>query len=306
MSTLLSSLSIDGLRCFAEAARLLNFRGAARVVAISPAAFGQRIQKLEHELGQVLFRRTTRSIVLTKAGLRLLPAASRALAAVDECARAGRGELQAAPLELVLGTRHELGMSWIVPMLPALERALPGLTLHLYVGSGADLSQRVRSGELDCAVTSSRILDPKLDGLRLHEERYVFVAARALVRRRPLRRAQDARMHTLYDITAELPLFRYWADTAGSIDSLAFGRVIRLGTIAAIRWAVLRGDGVAVLPHYFVEADLRARRLIELLPHVRAHADWFRLLTRTDDPRRSVFERLGEAMRAHPLRAHGR
>jgi DNA-binding transcriptional LysR family regulator len=87
---------------------------------------------------------------------------------------------------------------------------------------------------------------------------------------------------------------------------LAFGRVIRLGTIAAIRWAVLRGDGVAVLPRYFVDSDLRARRLVELLPGVRAHADWFRLLTRTDDPRRSVFERLAKAMRAHPLRARQR
>ena len=136
-------LSLDGLRCFAEAARQLNFRAAARVVGLSPAAFGQRIQKLEHELGQP-FRRTTRLIVLTEAGLRLVPVAVRALAAIEECTRAGRGELAAAPFEIVLGTRHELGMSWIVPMLPMLERALPGLTMHLYVGSGAELQQRVQ------------------------------------------------------------------------------------------------------------------------------------------------------------------
>jgi DNA-binding transcriptional LysR family regulator len=296
------TLSLDGLRCFSEAARLLNFRAAARVVALSPAAFGQQIRRLEGEIGEPLFRRTTRSVVLTEAGLRLVPAASRALGAVDDCARAGRGELPSAPFEMVLGTRHELGMSWIVPMLPALERALPGLTLHLYVGSGAELSQRVRSGEIDCAVTSSRIVDPKLDGLRLHEERYVFVGGAALVRRLPLRNAAEAAKHTLLDITPELPLYRYFADARGAIDSLAYRRVVRLGTIAALRWAVLRGDGVAVLPRYFVDDDLRARKLTLLLPRVVPHNDWFRLLVRADDPRRSIFEHLAEVLRRHALR----
>ena len=65
--------------------------------------------------------------------------------------------------DVMLGTRHELGMSWIMPMRPLLERTIPNLTLHLYVGSGTELAQRVRARELDCAVTSSRILDPKPD-----------------------------------------------------------------------------------------------------------------------------------------------
>ena len=45
--------SIDSLRCFQAAARLLNFRAAARSVALTPAALGQRIQKLEEQLGVV-------------------------------------------------------------------------------------------------------------------------------------------------------------------------------------------------------------------------------------------------------------
>src|SRR5688572_14759201 len=136
-------------------------------------------------------------------------------------------------------------MSFIVPMLGDLQERLPGLTLHLYVGSGADLSQRVRIGELDCAISSSRLLDPKLHGLQLHEERYVLVGARGLLRRRPLRSASDAQRHTLLDISGELPLFRYWRDARGSIDSLAFARVVRLGAIDMIRHGVLHGQGVA-------------------------------------------------------------
>jgi DNA-binding transcriptional LysR family regulator len=51
--------SLDSLQCFERAARLLNFRKAARAVGLTPAAFGQRIQKLEDQLGAKLFARTT-------------------------------------------------------------------------------------------------------------------------------------------------------------------------------------------------------------------------------------------------------
>src|SRR3990172_2802761 len=91
---------LDALRCFGEAARLLNFRAAARSVALTPAALGQRIRQLEEQLGAQLFPRTPRSVVLTEAGLALVPYAQRALAAAADCVRAGRGEVGPAPLEL--------------------------------------------------------------------------------------------------------------------------------------------------------------------------------------------------------------
>ena len=173
------ALTLEGLRCFVVAARLPTFRAAARSVALSPAAFGQRIRQLEEELDAPLFHRTTRAVALTEAGLRLLGDAERVLAAADELRHVGRGAPGIRPVELVLGTRHELGLSWIVPLVGALERDQPGLTLHLYFGSGPDLVMRIRSFALDCAVTSSRIVDPKLDELRLHEEQYRFVGCPA-------------------------------------------------------------------------------------------------------------------------------
>ena len=62
-------LDTQTLQCFVEATRAESFREAARVVALSPAAFGQRIQRLEEQLGVALFRRTTRSVTTTQAAL---------------------------------------------------------------------------------------------------------------------------------------------------------------------------------------------------------------------------------------------
>lgn len=53
-------MDLESLRCFAAAAATLNFRAAARRVALSPGAFSDRLRRLEEELGVPLFVRTTR------------------------------------------------------------------------------------------------------------------------------------------------------------------------------------------------------------------------------------------------------
>jgi len=293
---------LDSLRCFVEAARSLSFRKTARAVHLSPAAVGQRIRTLEDLLGGPLFSRTTRKMALTPRGLSLLPMARDALGAAERCLGAGAGSQASFAGDLVLGTRHELGMSWILPRLPELGKQHPRLSLHLYVGSGADLVARVASRDIDCAITSTRIQDPQLEAIKLQEESYAFVGATKLLTKLPLRKAEDARHHTLYDTTGELPLFRYFRDARGGIDSMRFGKIVRLGTIEAIRAMVEQGHGVAVLPTYFVAEALQKKRLIRVMPKVELATDWFRLVFRADDARRPLYDWIAEHMKAAPLR----
>ena len=293
--------SLENLRCFDAAARLLRFRAAARTVALTPAAFGQRIKQLEDELGVRLFERTTRRVKLTGAGLALLPHARACLEAAAACVRAARGEVGPAPVEIVMGTRHELGLSWLTPNLEVMAREHPSVTVHLYFGSGPDLLLRVRTLEIDCAVTSARLTDPGLDALQLHPEEYVFVGAPALLKKRPLRRAEDANGHTLVDAGPDLPLYAYWRDSPAGGDRLHFARVLRVGTIAAIHQMVLAQRGVAVLPRYLVRQDVSRGRLRRVFPEVVANHDYFRLVFRREDPRRSVFEALAATLRKQPL-----
>jgi DNA-binding transcriptional LysR family regulator len=292
---------VDSLRCFVAAAQSLNFRAAARAVALTPAALGQRIKQLEDQLGVPLFQRTTRSVALTRAGLDLLPRARDALAALDACVRAARGDLGPSPIELVLGTRHELGLSWIVPQLDRLGRAHPEVTFHLYFGAGDDLLLRLRMREIDCAVTSTRFNDPRLEAVRLHREEYVFVGARALLAKQPLTKPAHAERHTLIDASADMPLFRYWRDAPGASDTLQFARVRRIGTIAAIEALVRAGRGVAVLPEYLVERALAKGELERIFPAVKPVADYFRLVYRAGDPRQPLFEAIARSMVKVPL-----
>ncbi|MFJ9696818.1 LysR family transcriptional regulator [Kitasatospora sp. NPDC101183] len=72
------------LRGFVATAETLHFGRAARLLHIAQQALSRDIRALEALLGDALFSRTTRSVELTPAGLRLLPQARRLLALHDE------------------------------------------------------------------------------------------------------------------------------------------------------------------------------------------------------------------------------
>jgi len=294
--------SIDALRCFLCAARVLNFRRAARAVATTPTAFTQRIQKLEEQLDCQLFVRSTRSVSLTEKGIALIPAAERCVAAAEECERIVRGEAGHPPMDLVLGTRQSLGMSWLLPQREALMRERPWLNLHLYFSSAPELHELVKSMQIDCAVTSFSCADAKLQSINLHREDYVFVASVERLAAHPFQSAEDAPRHTLVDTTPLQPLFRYFRDAQKGGELLRFAGTSWVGDIAAVRHEIVRGAGVGVLPAYFVRQEIAAHKLARIFPDVILQHDYLRLVFRASDPKRAIFESLAGDLKSDPLR----
>ncbi|MGQ0508639.1 MAG: LysR family transcriptional regulator [Myxococcaceae bacterium] len=290
-------MDLDSLRCFDLAATTLNFRAAAARVYVSPAAFSDRLRRLEEELGASLFERTTRRVVLTETGRRLLPLARELLEGEARLKAVGREPGRAAPFELYVGTRYELGMSWLCPALKALEHTRPERMLHLYNGDTPDLLLRLERGDLDATVASMRLTSPNLTYAALHPEEYVFVSAQPGLRRR-----EDASQHTLVDVSRDLPLFRYFLDALPNAEPWPFARVEYMGGIGNIRRRLLDREGrVAVLPKYFIRDDLAAKRLVRLLPRVALRSDTFRLVWRRDHPKGSEMLKLAGELRARPL-----
>ncbi|GGU67577.1 LysR family transcriptional regulator [Streptomyces lavendofoliae] len=72
------------LRAFVAVAEELHFTRAAARLYVAQQALSRDIRRLERELGAELFTRTTRQVLLTLDGERLLPYAHGVLAAYDE------------------------------------------------------------------------------------------------------------------------------------------------------------------------------------------------------------------------------
>lgn len=288
--------SPESLRCFVAAAEHLNFRRAAAEVALTPAALGQRIRQLEELLDCRLFERSPRHVALTPAGQALLERARPALVALASCF----GAAHAVPerIRFSLGTRFELGMSWLVPNVDELRTTRPQWHVDLVFGSGPEILERLSQARVDAIVTSAPVADEDWEAEVLHPESYVLVGAPRLLDARPLASVDDAANHVVLDVDGDLPLTRYLLSVC---PSLRFAEVWRCGTGAAVHALVLSGRGVAVLPRYMVRHDLESARLVELLPEHAPLSDTFRLLYRRSSPMADVLAEFAAILRSRPL-----
>jgi DNA-binding transcriptional LysR family regulator len=78
-----NKIDLGDLQAFVAVARASGFRDAARVNGVSASAISDAVRRLESQLGIRLLNRTTRSVVPTEAGARLLERLGPALTEVD-------------------------------------------------------------------------------------------------------------------------------------------------------------------------------------------------------------------------------
>ncbi len=129
-------LPLNGLRVLDAAARHLSFTRAADELAVTPAAVGQQIRALEDLLGVVLFRRTTKGLVLTDEASAGLDAIREGFLRFEEGVQA----MQAGQSSHVytVACPRDFFAAWLSPRLAAFRLANPGLRFAL-VGSDGDL-----------------------------------------------------------------------------------------------------------------------------------------------------------------------
>lgn len=289
-------LDLESIRCFERAAHYLNFRQAADELAISPSAFSDRITRLESQLNETLFHRTTRTVELSAAGRRLLPVAQKLMSQAQEVFRVARGEGAQAPFTLTIGTRYELGNSWLVPALTPLNLEEANRHIDLVFGDSDSLISQVLGGNIDAAITSARLTHHGLSTAALHPERYAFVARPQLLKSVEFTKPEHAKSHTLIDVHTELPLFRYFQEVRPPHEEWTFGRREHLGTISAAKFRILEGKGVGVLPLYFVQPELKTRKLRRIFSDTEPLVDMFRLVWKTGHPMTPELRSLGQAL----------
>ncbi len=110
---------LNGLRSFEAAARHLSFTRAADELCVTPGAVSQQVKALEKALGVTLFRRLTRSLVLTDDGEAYLPAIQSAFAIISKATDSTAPALRGRTLRLGVSPDRANGR-------PGRARAAPG------------------------------------------------------------------------------------------------------------------------------------------------------------------------------------
>lgn len=238
---------------FEAVARRQSVSKAADELHLTHGAVSRQIQQLERALGTALFERGAREMAPSPAATSLAAAVADALTLLSSAARQARHNAQPGPL--VLSCEPTLLIRWLIPRLPALAEAAPGLDLHFSAAGGpVDLG---REG-IDLAVRRNDFpLPPGAQALWLFDEMTGPVAKPGLAQRVTTiaDMAGLPRLHTRTRPTA----WDEWARRRKATLPPAPARTFEHFYLSL--QAAASGLGIAIGPRALVHDDLTASRL---------------------------------------------
>lgn len=165
--------TLSHLRAFVAVAEYRHFGTAAARLGVSQPTLSQALAALENGLGTQLIERSTRRVLVTAAGTRLLPYATATLEAADRFLASATGDTLGGVLRIGL---IPTAAPYILPaLLPTLHRKLPALTPRVIEDKTARLLDQLRVGTLDVAVLALPAEAPGLVEIPLYTEEFVLV-----------------------------------------------------------------------------------------------------------------------------------
>ena len=140
------------LNYFLTVAREGGLTGASEVLHVTQPTMSRQIQELEEELGQKLFIRTTRSMVLTPEGMLLRKRAEEIL----EMAERTKSEFSAMGStvagDVLIGSGETFALKQITDLMAQIREEYPGIHFQIYSGNAEEVAERLEKGLLDFGV----------------------------------------------------------------------------------------------------------------------------------------------------------
>ena len=167
--------TLSQLRAFVAVAEHRHFGTAATRLSVSQPTLSQSLAALESGLGVQLIERSTRRVLVTTAGERLLGQAKVILEATDGfvATAAGVGERLTGPLRI--GLIPTVAPYVLPALLPALRQDMPALEPQVIEDQTARLLESLRTGSLDVAVMALPSGAAGLTEIPLYTEDFVMV-----------------------------------------------------------------------------------------------------------------------------------
>lgn len=250
--------SLKGLQAFEAAARTGSFAAAADELSVSAAAVSQLIRTVEEQMGRKLFHRVNRRVVLTEAGVEMLPRLTMAFQEIGSVARELGGD--AFRPRLVVSVPPSMAMGW-------LSQRLAGFAAS---HGSVDISLR---GDDDPVPFDRELIDIRLSygpHYREHPTEDIVrdavypVRAPGLVDTiKPEGLASLPLIHTDWGPTgASFPSWRNWFEAAGIEPGRAAQRGLSANSSRAALDLAISGLGVALAQGIYCAEALEDGRLV--------------------------------------------
>ena len=257
MDTLLS------IKVFCEVVRAGSFNAAARHLGISNPMASKHVVHLEQHVGARLLHRTSRKLSLTEAGQLYYDKCIDALDVLDQ-AEAALGDRQGEPSGVLRVTAPVwFASNRIAQLLVQYQNRYPRVVLDLYLtNSKIELAE----AGMDLAIRVTHDPEPQLIVRKVGQVPLVLVSSPEYIGRM----GQPQSVQDLERFGAVMPNYRdrndYLLQGPAGMLKFQLQSLMKVSDTTLSRKLVLAGMGVAMLPAWLVEDDLRQGRLLRLLP----------------------------------------
>jgi DNA-binding transcriptional LysR family regulator len=257
---------LAAMSAFVRAVELGSFSKAATEGGLKVSTISRYVSGLEADLGAALLNRSTRRLNLTEAGRLFYERASQILAEVDD-ARSATRSLNARPQGLLrINIPSAFGRRHVMPHMKDFLGEYPDIRLDATL---TDATVDLIETATDVAIRIGALVDSTLIARKLAPLHRILVCSREyLDRAPPLNEPADLVRHECLALAWQPTgswYFRAAGDPAGPVAEIAANGHLRTNDAEALRDAVLAGLGISLLPTWLVNADVHAKKLVQVL-----------------------------------------
>lgn len=269
-------MELSVLQLFVDVMRHGSFAAAAREHDIDPSSVSRAISGLEDELGLRLFQRTTRKLSPTESGVLYCQRIEPLVREMQEAAQITADQTGRAQGTLRVSTTVSFGSTWIAPNLDKLQSQYPKLTIELLMN---DAIVDLVADRIDLAVRLARPTDSSLIAQRLMRTSYRVCASPRYLESAPQHcHPEQLKNHSclLFPLSGYRSRWRFKREVDG--DALReveiSGRTL-ISSATALRDCSINGMGVALLPDWLVDTEIKKGTLVDLFPDYQVTATDF-------------------------------
>jgi DNA-binding transcriptional LysR family regulator len=261
--------STAALAAFESVARLGSFSSAADELSLTQGAISRQISGLEEQLGIVLFDRSSRGVALTEPGRSYAKAIGSALSQIRAASLQAMTKRHGDTLNLAI--LPTFGTRWLLPRIPRFVAQHPDITLNFATRIG--IFDFERDG-LDVAIHIGQPNWPGAECTFLMDEMVAPVCSPKFLADHPLQSADDLMRLPLLHMASRPGGWGHFFETLGVAGAPAQG--MRFEQFASVGQACSAGLGVALMPLFLIDAELKSGALVQALPQqVRSPSSYY-------------------------------
>lgn len=254
-------MDINQLEVLIAVAREKSFSRAADVLGRTQPAVSQAIRRLEQEIGEKLFDRSSKDGTLTAAG-ELLVDYARQMMNLRVAANTALREMRNLQSGKVMISANEHTVFYLLPVIEEFRRRHPSIKIEVQRGVASRIPEQITAREVELGVISFKPNDPTLRSISVLNDELVLVVApgHALAKRASvaIRELSD---ETFIAHNAPSPYRKRVIETFDKYGT-RLNISVELPSLEAIKRLVETGIGIALVPKLTAAPEIASGQLV--------------------------------------------